>query len=676
MSLLASNAKSWPPGARTEEIARLTPVWRFGILIAALLHDVGKVLTSFDVELYENSRDERFVLWMPDAGTMQETGRQYYRVLFPERKTAYDVHKTLGWAFFQIIVPSDARRWISDSDPELIRVLRTYLSGAGDDKHPMVSIIRQADMTSTARDLRDGSRQRFATAKRTPLIEIVMETMKEMLHERSAHFSIAITAGGDIFRKSDIVYIMAKNVPDRIREFLHRHYPEFASSFPSDNQRIFDTLLEYGAVLPAPHDESKAIANIAVQFERGDGEIKSHQFTVLQFKLEQLYPEPPYPAEFLGGLDVLHSTIKSTRRAVSSDDAPNPEVSLGDATNSNTELATEAENETPSDIAPEYEVPPPPKARPRPISQPAPASIDEFLDQNNLLDMVSDDDDVGHETITEAAPISSISEKNVGNITNGASLQSESKPAAKSEDPVKKPIAKVVKTSKKSVSLKSLFADTPAPSDTVAGIADAPDGAIPDDETAAAGLKEVQQERDSRPAAVPRPIMVAQQGNPQLAELLDENKPIPKAQKNSALAARKQELQAEGKRFLSWLADGLADGSITVNQNDSMVHFIDRGMILVTPLVFRTYTNGFFDKNNPSCPGLRAQQGFLAVGWHERSANSAIFYTFAEAKFLFTCFLIPEKNVRFIIRPDSRPANNIDLSISDKKFAPSKLKTS
>ena len=59
------------------------------------------------------------------------------------------------------------------------------------------------------------------------------------------------------------------------------------------------------------------------------------------------------------------------------------------------------------------------------------------------------------------------------------------------------------------------------------------------------------------------------------------------------------------------LADGLSDGGITVNQNDSMVHFIDRGMILVTPLVFKAYTNGFFDRNNPNCPGLRAKQGNL-----------------------------------------------------------------
>ena len=144
-------------------------------------------------------------------------------------------------------------------------------------------------------------------------------------------------------------------------------------------------------------------------------------------------------------------------------------------------------------------------------------------------------------------------------------------------------------------------------------------------------------------ANAPRPVAISLQANPVLAEILDEHKPVPANHKNSALAARKQELQAEGKRFLSWLADGLSDGGITVNQNDSMVHFIDRGMILVTPLVFKAYTNGFFDRNNPNCPGLRAQQGFLAVGWNERTANSAIFYAFAEDKFLFTCLLSRSK---------------------------------
>ena len=674
MSLLASNAKSWPPGAKTEEIARLTAVWRFGILIAALLHDIGKTLTSLDIELYESAHSDHFILWVPDAGKMEETGRQYYRVLFPEKKTSYDVHKTLGWAFFQIIVPPHARRWMSDSDPELIKALRAYLSGAADEKHPMASLIRQADMASTARDLRSGSRQRFATAKRTPLIEIVMETLKEMLHERGAHFSIAVTAGGDIFRKSDTVYMMAKTVPDRIRDFLRQHAPEFAASVPSDNQRIFDTLLEYGAVLPSPYDEAKAITNIAVQFERGDGEVKSHQFTVLQFPLGMLYPEPPYPAEFLGELEVLQSAIKPSRSAAAIEHAENGAESEVAAISGGAPVSASVANIS------DFDIPPPPKARAsfnplteKDVSKSESMTIDNLLAQNNLLPNSDSDDAPLQETALQdkSATNDSIDIHVLQtDAACAAILDSGKLPSEPVNEKPKSPVQKAIgKTAKSSLGLKNLFAEDVASPTT----SQHPSTDDLDDESAAAGFDEAQRERDGRPANAPRPVAISLHANPVLAEILDEHKPVPANHKNSALAARKQELQAEGKRFLSWLADGLSDGGITVNQNDSMVHFIDRGMILVTPLVFKAYTNGFFDRNNPNCPGLRAQQGFLAVGWNERAANSAIFYAFAEDKFLFTCLLIPEQNIRFIVRPDSRPANNIDICISDKKHAPSKV---
>ncbi len=687
MALLASNEKSWPPGAKTEDIARLTPVWRYGILTAALLHDIGKVLTSFDIELYHSANDTNFVLWMPDTGRMDETGRNFYRVLFPERKTAYEVHKTLGWTFFQIIVPPGARRWMSDSDPKLILELRTYLSGNENDKHPMANIIRQADMTSTARDLKAGSRQRFASAKRAPLIEIVMETLKTMLNERGAHFSVAVTAGGDIFRKGDMVYMMAKNVPDKIRDFLAHHHPEYAASFPSDNQRIFDTLFEYGAVLPAPHDETKAVTNISVCFERGDGEVKSHQFTVLQFKLHTLYPDAPYPAEFLGELEVLTTAIKPSRHtsqengasALSDEQSASLETAAEKVTSRPSETtSTTTEADAVSDIPSNYEIPPPPKARSASEtthSKPEATSIDDFLESHNLYSIANNADTEADTdlSLSPEAEIGANSNKdNEPDVAATKQILPKADIAKKPQKTAATSPAKRKTTPNNASQLKELFYGVPTSQTTLTEDAATSILPIPEEESASAGLNEIQQERNALPADAPRPVEIHKNTNPELVELMGGSTAVKKQSANPAMEAKKQELQAEGKRFLNWLADGLATGTITVNQNDSMIHFIDRGMILVTPLVFKTYTGGFFDKSNPNCPGLHAQQGFLSINWHERYTSSAIYYAFADGKFLFTCFLIPEKNIRFIIRPDSRPPNNTDLTISDKR-APSVL---
>lgn len=43
------------PNAKTEEIAKKTAVWRYGIMCAALLHDVGKTVTGFQVELFDSA---------------------------------------------------------------------------------------------------------------------------------------------------------------------------------------------------------------------------------------------------------------------------------------------------------------------------------------------------------------------------------------------------------------------------------------------------------------------------------------------------------------------------------------------------------------------------------------------------------------------------------------------
>ena len=117
-----------------------------------------------------------------------------------------------------------------------------------------------------------------------------------------------------------------------------------------------------------------------------------------------------------------------------------------------------------------------------------------------------------------------------------------------------------------------------------------------------------------------------------------------------------------------WLADGLADGSIVVNQSGAPVHFVAQGMLLVSPAIFRDYAGGVFNKNDENCPGVRAQRGFVALKLHKRSKRTALFNVETakgSRKRLFYCYLIPEENLYHIIRADSRPPNNPDITIAE-----------
>ncbi|MFV2028672.1 MobH family relaxase [Neisseria sp. S1] len=700
LALLASSSRSWPPNAKTEDIARLTAVWRYGILTAALLHDIGKTLTSFDIELYDKADSRKFSLWMPDTGNMDESGKKLYRVTFPDHKAAYEAHAALGWTFFQSIVPSNARKWMNEADPNLIKALRSYLSGQHQDS-PLTDIIKQADMTSTARDLRHGSRQRFASAKRPPLIETVMDTLRTMLAERGAHFSIASTAGGDIFRKDDLVFMMAKNVPDYIRTYLGKNKHPAAASFPSDNQRIFDTLLEYGAVLPNPKDNHKAVTPVAVSFERMDGAVKSHLFTMLCFKLDTLYPDGQYPHEFQGMLEVCPDAVlqmhepapedavslknepgsmnetafTSIEKGEEIDNIPPPPARKMDFMAVQEDIPKQEKEINPAPVSPperEVQIPPSPQTKPK-----AKSGIDALLSLHNLLD--EDDTDTSSDTPPneQESPSPAEQQKQL-NLTEQATTPSEAQTT--SGLPPAKQQGKQSKKKAMSV-LDSLFSDfngqstekidSSSANDIKPDIQDKPvfpqqnvPQYLSSEDTAAAALNEIQDERQSLPTRSPRPVTVHKQSN------ILEQQPAIHKKATDLLDGQKQALKDEGKRFWNWLANGLTEGSITVNQSGSPVHFVEQGMLLVTPAIFREYAGGVFDKNNPSCPGLLAQKGFTALGLHGRTKRSAIYTALAvkaQQKLLFHCYLIPEDKLHLIVKADSRPPNNIDIALADSQ---------
>ena len=47
------------------------------------------------------------------------------------------------------------------------------------------------------------------------------------------------------------------------------------------------------------------------------------------------------------------------------------------------------------------------------------------------------------------------------------------------------------------------------------------------------------------------------------------------------------------RRFICWLQQGLSDGTLRVNQADALVHFVDEGMLLVSPRIFREFAKNF-----------------------------------------------------------------------------------
>lgn len=718
LALVASTSQSWPPNAKTEEIAKKTAVWRYGIMCAALLHDVGKTVTGFQVELFDSAISLEKLLWLPDTGSMAESGKLYYRVEFPDAKSAYSTHAEIAWTFFQALVPSHVRQWLATTDPNLMITLRNYLSGKKDGS-PLEQLIKNADMTSVSRDLRSGSRQRFSTAKRKPFIETIMETLKEMLSDRGVHFSIATTAGGDLFRKGDRIYLMSKNVPDYIRQYLRKNQHPAAGSFPADNQRIFDTLFEYRAVIPPENDPHRAINHIEVEFTRMDGEKVRNIFSVLCFNAKTLYPDGHYPTEFLGNLsevsakkeipDVVVSEDKVSTQIQGAED--NPVTMTKDKMDflsiqpvtaeqpplpekNQTETANSAFDNSMNTAAPAENK----SSESEKAKEPGYGTIDNLIEN---FDLIEADSEQTESTKSEAETAENAVNLVQENIRVEVKTETVDKPRAEVKETETDKAPKTIKSGTKASrkKLAGLFADNRKPigktaepdaqiktTETVTHQIDSEAVSLPESESAQNGMRELERLRLREPTSSPRPVQVMDDsegldslasGVKNMAELeaiVSERNLKKQSETESteivedSVKAKHMEARDRGMQFLRWLADGLGDGSIAVNRSGATVHFIEQGMLLVTPAVFRDYAGGVFNKSDTESLGPLTQKGFEALRLHARTKKSSlhrVLTTNGSNRRLFYCYLIPEHNIKHIIQPGSRPQNNTDIKLDE-----------
>jgi hypothetical protein len=76
---------------------------------------------------------------------------------------------------------------------------------------------------------------------------------------------------------------------------------------------------------------------------------------------------------------------------------------------------------------------------------------------------------------------------------------------------------------------------------------------------------------------------------------------------------------------MRWVQRGLAEGSLKYNEAGAPVHFVDAGMALVSPAIFRDYALQFGEpsppargasKGGPERVGLSIQREVLRAGWH------------------------------------------------------------
>ena len=81
------------------------------------------------------------------------------------------------------------------------------------------------------------------------------------------------------------------------------------------------------------------------------------------------------------------------------------------------------------------------------------------------------------------------------------------------------------------------------------------------------------------------------------------------------------------RRFIGWVQQGISERTLRVNEAGALVHFVDEGMLLVSPRIFREFAKRFGEDggcNSANAPGesdigKTIQRQVLRAGWHLRA---------------------------------------------------------
>ncbi len=568
------NGLYFPQGAGSEQIDAERDHWTYVVFFAALLHDIGKILADLKVTWKSKAVSVEETRWMPVAGSLSECGAKLYFVGFtPKQERDYTAHQRMAVLLFQRVAPESARGFLAQKPHALQNLLR-FLSGEDKDS-PLAQLVRKADQASTARALASGSRVRFTTAASMPLIDLLMGAMREMLRRGSVLPLNRDGAAGWVANGS--LWFVAKRLADEVRNHLKLHAPDEPLPGDGKNDRLFDTWQEYGCIEPNPVT-GQSVWYVRVHGKDGDG--YSHQLTMLRFPLDRLWDSvDQYPAPMKGTIEVLP-----------------PRSSKGDSTAPQaTEPAQEAEEQRePRSVAAAA-------AEPIPAAASAPAENSGAAEARESVPVSATQSDQLEPVISArtAAPASRRSE------VRAPAFRTQRKPASASGGEQTPAPAAAVQRSAQAA---------PAAAEPAQVVLNPSDGGKPVNLAVADSLSAQGPVSLSKTIAVlPAPELPQVPGHP-------AKKPTP------ALAME----------FMRWLLEGLRTRAITYNEVGAPVHFVELGMALVSPLIFREFARQHPEAVDSSLPadklGNDVQREVLKAGWHLQAAAGANIHQFSVVK--------------------------------------------
>ncbi|WP_429500798.1 MobH family relaxase (plasmid) [Robbsia andropogonis] len=521
-----------PIGASTEEQARLGARYSYAVLVAALLHDIGKPVADVRVRTVGSDNGEPRT-WTALAGAMLEQRAVWYSVDFPNAaERDYKAHQRLPVVLLQRIVPSSTLAWLGEYPP-LLQELMSYLGGEEGHKDGMIAtIVKRADSFSVADNLKSGSRIRFASATAVPLIERLMRGMRDLL----AQGGLSLNRPGAVgFCDGEHVWFVAGTLADAVRQYLDQTEQRLsgAAGLPTDNLRFFDTWQEYGALVP--NEAGTSIWEVAIQIGTW-----SQKLRVLKFELTLLYGSLDRAPTALPKGTIVPVADKRNAGSVSSGTGKQT-LAVSDSVSAPNITSAVSDSSIVQDAA---------SARaPHALDPREPTACTDGTDSGPVAPAAPVNDHPAPETVpypNHAAP------ESAPDPVTAAPAQEDDYPD---------------------------FGDVEEPAATAAVIA-APVATAPASVKAEPAdsiyLDEADMSTAAQPTA-PAPETVSAPVRPK-----EKTKAPPKG-------AGGRKVRPNAERLMGWVQEGVRTGELLFNESKGFVHFVDEGMLLISPKVFKEF---------------------------------------------------------------------------------------
>ncbi|MDX5628684.1 MULTISPECIES: MobH family relaxase [unclassified Brenneria] len=292
-----------PVGAAPEDQAREAEAWTAGILYAALLHDIGKIVTDIEVMTDDNQR------WLPWMGPLAQPYRLRY-----QKNRDHRLHPAIGSLLALQILPVSALNWLAQYR-ELNESFLYCISGHYDNAGVLGELVQEADRASVAQFM-GGNASQTLTRPASSLPEQLLSALRELVR---AEFKLSNpSSGSDGWLTDDALWLISKTTADRARAWLLQ---QGVTSVPESNVRLFDEMQAHGLIVPT--QDGKAVWSCTVTAD--SGWTPGRPLTLLRLAPSRIWPNSedrptPFSGKVIPGSTA--TTIATERGKADSQTAP------------------------------------------------------------------------------------------------------------------------------------------------------------------------------------------------------------------------------------------------------------------------------------------------------------------------------------------------------------------